>query len=74
MKNGTAFDKKPALTPTSRLSQLATAGEAGKVAVPSPGVRAAEGSSRSGSSSFKPPKKAPLMAKTLSFMKNRFKR
>lgn len=71
-KNGTGFEKKPSITPSSRLSSIAVSGEAGKIAVPNPGARAAERSS-SGGGSFKP-KKAPLMAKSLSLMKNRFKR
>ncbi|GJQ74769.1 EloA [Trypoxylus dichotomus] len=65
------IDKKPAVTPSSRLTSLATAGAAGQVAVPSP-VRA---SSSSGSSTAMKPKKAPLMQKTLQFLKgNRFRR
>lgn len=60
------------MTPSARLSSLATSGEAGKVAVPNPGARAAE---RSHSHShIAKPKKAPLMAKSLSLLKNRFKR
>jgi transcription elongation factor B polypeptide 3 len=65
-KNGTAFDKMP----SAKLSSLATAGDAGKVAVPNPGSRAAE---RSTSHAVKP-KKAPLMLKSISSFKNRFKR
>lgn len=34
--------KRPAQTPTERLSQLAKAGEASKVSVPNPGRAAAE--------------------------------
>lgn len=76
-KNGMLVDfKRPAQTPTERLSQLAKAGEASKVSVPNPGRAAAErgGSSSSHSSSNLKPKKAPLMAKTLSLLKNRFGR
>ncbi|KAJ8944078.1 hypothetical protein NQ318_005988 [Aromia moschata] len=72
-KNGIVFDKKPTLTPSSRLSALATAGDAGKVAVPNPGSRAVERSSNISNAVLKP-KKAPLMAKTLSLFKNRFRR
>ncbi|KAL1505226.1 hypothetical protein ABEB36_004838 [Hypothenemus hampei] len=76
-KNGTAIDiKRPSTTPTERLNQLVKAGEAGKVAVPNPGRTAVErgsGSHFSSTSSAKP-KKAPLMAKTLSLLKNRFGR
>ncbi|CAH0553196.1 unnamed protein product [Brassicogethes aeneus] len=70
-KNGTVFDKKPSQTPSSRLNSLATAGGE---SVPNPGSRASTMSRSSSSSSAMKPKKAPLMAKTLSFMKNRFKR
>ncbi|KAG5895381.1 hypothetical protein JTB14_029604 [Gonioctena quinquepunctata] len=70
-KNGIVFDKKQP-SPTAKLSALAKSGEAGKIAVPNPGGRAAE-RSNSSSAAMKP-KKAPLMAKTLSFLKNRFKR
>ncbi|RZC34468.1 transcription elongation factor B polypeptide 3 [Asbolus verrucosus] len=69
-KNGTAFERKPSVTPAARLSALATAGDAGKVSVPNPGARAAE---RSSSHAVKP-KKAPLMLKSISSFKNRFKR
>lgn len=42
-KNGMLVDfKRPAQTPTERLSQLAKAGEASKVSVPNPGRAAAE--------------------------------
>lgn len=67
-KNGTAFDiRKPSTT--AKLASLATAGEAGKVAVPNPGSRAAERST-----AHTKPKKAPLMLKSISSFKNRFKR
>jgi hypothetical protein len=56
--------------PSAKLSSLATAGDAGKVAVPNPGSRAAE---RSTSHAVKL-KKAPLMLKSISSFKNRFKR
>ncbi|CAH1964649.1 unnamed protein product [Acanthoscelides obtectus] len=73
VKNGIIPEKK-LVTPADRLAQLAKSGEAAKVAVPNPGARAAERSNSSTSSAALKPKKAPLMAKTLSFMKNRFKR
>ncbi|ENN76416.1 hypothetical protein YQE_07077, partial [Dendroctonus ponderosae] len=73
VKNGLVIDiKKPSQTPTERLNQLAKSGEASKIAVPNPSRSAVERSS-SGSSHIKP-KKAPLMAKTLSLLKNRFGR
>lgn len=75
-KNGTAVDiKRPSQTPTERLNQLAKSGEASKVAVPNPGKAAVErSSSHSHSSAHIKPKKAPLMAKTLSLLKSRFGR
>ncbi|KAJ8967589.1 hypothetical protein NQ317_013194 [Molorchus minor] len=73
-KNGILVDKRPSQTPASRLAALATSGEAGKVSVPNPGSRAADRSSSSISTSTFKPKKAPLMAKTLSLLKNRFRR
>ncbi|XP_074026421.1 transcription elongation factor B polypeptide 3 [Leptinotarsa decemlineata] len=68
-RNG-IFDNRPVST-TAKLSALAKSGEAGKISVPNPGSRAGERSSNAASLK---PKKAPLMAKTLSFFKNRFKR
>ncbi|XP_066246204.1 transcription elongation factor B polypeptide 3 [Euwallacea similis] len=75
-KNGTAVEiKRPSQTPTERLNQLAKSGEAGKVSVPNPGRAAYDrGSSSTSHSSNLKPKKAPLMAKTLSLLKNRFGR
>ncbi|CAG9772468.1 unnamed protein product [Ceutorhynchus assimilis] len=70
-RNGTILDsQRPAQTTQERLTQIAKAGEAGKVVVPKPGRPVSE---RSSSSQLKP-KKAPLMAKTLSLLKNRFGR
>ncbi|EFA12997.1 transcription elongation factor B polypeptide 3 [Tribolium castaneum] len=66
-KNGTAFDVRK--TASAKLSSLATAGEAGKVSVPNPGSRAVERPS-----AHAKPKKAPLMLKSISSFKNRFKR
>ncbi|XP_050297213.1 transcription elongation factor B polypeptide 3 [Anthonomus grandis grandis] len=73
-KNGTAMAamKKPSQTPSERLSLLAKSGEAGKTAVPNPGKAAVERPAYT-PSNLKP-KKAPLMAKTLSLLKNRFGR
>ncbi|XP_030756800.1 transcription elongation factor B polypeptide 3 isoform X1 [Sitophilus oryzae] len=69
-KNGTSIDiRKPSTTPTERLSQLAKSGEAGKMSVPNPGRVAVERSNNHSHSSHLKPKKAPLMAKTLSFLK-----
>ncbi|XP_044263156.1 transcription elongation factor B polypeptide 3-like [Tribolium madens] len=65
-KNGTAFDVRKT---SAKLCSLATAGEAGKVAVPNPGSRAVERPS-----THTKPKKAPLMLKSISSFKNRFKR
>ncbi|KAH1013139.1 hypothetical protein HUJ05_012172 [Dendroctonus ponderosae] len=67
-----ARKQKPSQTPTERLNQLAKSGEASKIAVPNPSRSAVERSSSS--SSHIKPKKAPLMAKTLSLLKNRFGR
>lgn len=79
-KNGTAasvnnVNSKRSST-ASKLSSLATAGEAGKVAVPNPGARAVDNRAGAASSSMAvvKPKKAPLMAKSLSLFKNRFRR
>ncbi|CAG9865128.1 unnamed protein product [Phyllotreta striolata] len=69
-KNGTLHtDRK--MTPTQKLSALSRS-DTEKIALPNPGNRAVERSSNS--SAATKPKKAPLMAKTLSFFKNRFKR
>ncbi|XP_066149502.1 transcription elongation factor B polypeptide 3-like [Euwallacea fornicatus] len=75
-KNGTAVEiKRPSQTPTERLNQLAKSGEAGKVSVPNPGRAAYDrGSGSISHSSHLKPKKAPLMAKSLSLLKNRFGR
>lgn len=71
-KNGVDNNKKPMITPSSRLNAIATAGAAGQVSVPN---HVTERSSSSASSSYsKPQKKAPLMAKTLQLMKGRFRR
>lgn len=66
---GGGSDKKPLITPSHRLTTLATSGAAGQIAVPNPGARAS--SSSGGSSGVQKIKKAPLMQKTLAFMKNR---
>ncbi|XP_060525779.1 transcription elongation factor B polypeptide 3 [Cylas formicarius] len=67
LKNGTASgDKVPPLS--IKRTQLATAGDAGKIAVPNPAARAFERSNHGGGSTLKP-KKAPLMAKMLSMLK-----
>ncbi|XP_057658804.1 transcription elongation factor B polypeptide 3 [Diorhabda carinulata] len=75
-KNGTInTDRK--ITTTQKLTALAQSGEAGKVSVPDPGRKAADRGGSSGavsSATVMKAKKAPLMAKTLSFMKNRFRR
>lgn len=69
-KHGTGgVDKKPSVTPSSRLTQFAMSGVAGQVAVPNPGSRAA--SSTPTSTAILKPKKAPLMQKTLALMKSR---
>ncbi|GLV44199.1 Elongin A [Carabus blaptoides fortunei] len=62
-------DRKPTITPSSRLSALA-AGGPDKISVPNPGARAASSSS----AAMMKPKKAPLMQKTLALMKGRFGR
>uniref|UniRef100_A0A6P7HAG7 Transcription elongation factor B polypeptide 3 n=1 Tax=Diabrotica virgifera virgifera TaxID=50390 RepID=A0A6P7HAG7_DIAVI len=74
-KNGTVSTDRKVL-PSQKVTALAKSGEAEKIAVPDPGKRAADrsGSSGSVSAAAMKPKKAPLMAKTLSFLKNRFKR
>lgn len=77
-KNGISLTR-PAVTPSSRLQQLAAAG-AEKVSVPNPGAsRVNAGNSSSGGPSggnnyIVKPKKAPLMAKTLQLLKGRFGR
>ncbi|XP_018323300.1 transcription elongation factor B polypeptide 3 [Agrilus planipennis] len=74
VKNG--IDNKPVITPSLRLSALATSGDAGKVCVPNPGKLAVT-SVNSGSSnhaSALKPKKAPLMQKALALIKNRYRR
>lgn len=69
-KHGTGgVDKKPSVTPSSRLTQFAMSGVGGQVAVPNPGSRAA--SSTPTSTAIVKPKKAPLMQKTLALMKSR---
>nr|XP_022901595.1 transcription elongation factor B polypeptide 3-like [Onthophagus taurus] len=67
-KNG--IDKKPLITPQSRLNAIAAGSSNAQVSVPNP-VRA---SSNNSSGAVKP-KKAPLMQKTLAFLKGgRFRR
>lgn len=69
-KHGTGgVEKKPVVTPSSRLNALATSGPAGQISVPNPGARAV--SSSGTSTAVVKPKKAPLMQKTLALMKSR---
>ncbi|KAJ8957481.1 hypothetical protein NQ314_006540 [Rhamnusium bicolor] len=63
-----------AQTPASRVASLASSGGAKKAVVPNPASKAVERSSTSSSTAAMKPKKAPLMAKTLSFLKNRYRR
>ncbi|XP_072398011.1 uncharacterized protein EloA [Diabrotica undecimpunctata] len=74
-KNGTVNTDRKVL-PSQKVTALAKSGEAEKIAVPDPGKRASDrsGSSGSVSAAAMKPKKAPLMAKTISYLKNRFKR
>lgn len=68
-KNGTSItDRK---STAAKLATLATSGEAGKVSVPNPVSTSSRASSNSHASK---PKKAPLMLKSISSFKNRFKR
>lgn len=73
-KNDTVTNGRPNLS--AKLATIATAGEAGKVAVPNPGHRAKDRATTAGSSHTiaHKPKKAPLMMKTLSLFKSRFRR
>ncbi|KAB0800486.1 hypothetical protein PPYR_01375 [Photinus pyralis] len=71
-KHGTgSLEKRPAITPSARLSQIAVSGAAGQVAVPNPGPRAASSTGAPYSTAIVKPKKAPLMQKTLALMKSR---
>lgn len=71
-KNGTVNTDRKIMT-GQKLTPVAQSGEAAKVPVPDPVKRTAERSSGSSSTAMKA-KKAPLMAKTISYMKNRFSR
>lgn len=68
-KNGTSVNDRK--TTAAKLVTLATSGEAGKVAVPSPVSTSSRASSNSHAAKQK---KAPLMLKSISSFKNRFKR
>lgn len=71
-RNGTAFSKVPAMTPTARLNQITASSSAGKVVVPNPIQERSHHSS--GSSSTAKPKKAPLMQKSLQLFRASFRR